>query len=161
MLPILIALAAAAQPAPAPPPPTIGRTAWIFSTIEHSEWCPAGNVRLDLRTGRYELTHGASRRICSDRNLQRPVASGTLTAPRLADLRAAYLRALNEGLEDPVCRDGGRPARIVISNGGNAILVVASGSRTVSPPENRSCWSEAANALRSLLDHQFRAERRR
>jgi hypothetical protein len=161
MLAFLTALAAAAQPAPAQPTPTIGRTAWVFSTIDNSEWCPAGNVRLDLRTGRYELTHGASRLVCGDRNLQRPVTSGTLAAPRLADLRAAYLRVLSEGLEDPVCRDGGRPARIVIGNGGKTILVVASGSRTVSPPENRSCWSEAATALHNQLGRQFRTERRR
>jgi hypothetical protein len=160
MLAFLAALAAA-QPAPAPPAPAIGGTAWVFATIEHSEWCPAGNVRLDLRTGRYELTNGAPRRVCNDRNLERPVTRGRLPAPRLADLRAAWLRALNDGLEDPACRDGGRPPRIVIGAGSKPILVVTSGLQTVSPPENRGCWSEAANALHNLLDRQFRAERRR
>jgi hypothetical protein len=159
MLAFLAALAAAAQPASAPPAPTIGRTAWVFSTISNGEWCPAGNVRLDLRTGRYELTQGARRPVCNDRNLERPVTTGTLPGPSLADIRTAYLRALGDGLVEPACRDGTGPTRIVV--GGKMILVLASGSQTISPPDDLSCWSEAASFLQNLLDHQFRAQRPR
>ena len=66
-----------------------GRTAIVFSTIGHSEWCPAGNVRLDLATGRYAVTPTAPRLICTQPNLERPVFTGRLKGTPLADLQRA------------------------------------------------------------------------
>ena len=151
----LAVLLAAAQPTEPAAPPALGRTAWIFGTISHSEWCPAAPVRLDLRSGRYELTLKARRPRCVDPRLERPVRTGTLDGSRLAALRSAYLRVFEEGLEKPICREGGRPEEIIVSNGGTPILVLATGWRTVSAGDDLSCWSEAASALHELLDETF------
>lgn len=151
---LLAAFVAAIEPLPSPDP-AVGRTAWVLSTIEQSEWCPEGHVRLDLATGGYELTPRAPRRICNRARLERPVRTGRLAAKRLSQVRAAYLRVLREGLADPKCRDGGRPDRVVVSNGGPQILVVARGSGLASAPDNLGCWSEAADALYGMLDEMF------
>lgn len=159
MLSLLAALFAASQPAPSPAAPTLGRTAWILSTVDQSEWCPAGNVRLELATGRYAHTAGARRPACVDRRLERPALTGRLNAARLATVRAAALRVLTEGSTKPACRDGGRPQEIVISNGGLHILVLTTGAYSQSAPDDLSCWSDAAWALHSLLDETFRTPR--
>lgn len=153
---LLAAAVAAIQPLPSPDP-SIGRTAWVLSTIEQSEWCPAGNVRLDLGTGRYELTPRAPRPVCNQAPLERPVTTGRLAPKRLSQVRAAYMQVLRQGPEDPICRDGGRQARVVISNGGPQILVVARGSGIASAPDELGCWSEAAEALHDMLDEMFRS----
>ena len=135
----------------------IGRTAWAFSTVGQSEWCPAGNVMLDLRTGHYELTPRAPRSVCNKPALQRPIRRGTLSARQLAPLRAAYLRALREGLEKPVCQGGGLPesTEVIIDNGGLRVLVVTDGSRSISAPDALGCWTHAAMDLKDLLDRVF------
>lgn len=130
-----------------------GLAGTIFSTIGHSEWCPAGNVGLDLSTGDYAFTARAARRACNNRDLQRPVVRGRLDAARLAAVQQAYRRALTEGLD--VCRDGGRPQRIVVSNGGKPILVLTSGVGTTAAPDDLSCWSEAGLALQRTLADTF------
>lgn len=152
---LLAAFAAAAQPLP-PPDPAIGRTAWILSTIERSEWCPEGHVRLDLRTGRYELASRLSRPVCNRPGIERPVRAGRLAANRLSQVRAAYLQVLREGLKGSQCLDGRRPETVILSNAGTPILVVAGDARTASAPDDESCWSEAAVALQNLLDDMFR-----
>jgi hypothetical protein len=154
MLALLAAFAAAAQSTPSEGA-GLGRIAWVFSTIDHSEWCPEGHVRLDLRTGRFELTSRADRKVCNRPGTERPVTTGGLAARPLAQVRAAYLRALGEGLIHPQCRDGGRPDRVVVSNGGTQILLVATGRDTASAPDDLSCWSEAAEALQHALDEVF------
>ena len=157
LLAAFIAFGPPAPPAEAFPP---DRTAWIFSTVGQSEWCPAGNVRLDLRTGQYAFTATASPATCDEPGLERPVRTGTLDAGDLAAVRAAYSRAQMDGLEQPVCREGGRPERLIISNGGPHILLVASGAITMSAPDDLSCWSEAALALHDLLDEEFASDNR-
>jgi hypothetical protein len=155
MLSLLTAFAAATtQPVTASNSPELGRTAWVFSTVGHSEWCPAGHVMLDLVTGRYSLTPRAARPACSNRKLDRPIKKGTLSGTQLASIRAAYLRAVAEGLESQACIDG-QPHEIVISNGGTPILVVATGYATRSPPEDVGCWGDTANTLHDLLDRLF------
>jgi hypothetical protein len=163
MLSLIAAFWAATQPAPPPPPNVgaLGRSAWVFATVEHSEWCPAGNVRLDLRTGNYAFTAGAPRRICQQAGLERPVATGRLEAHRLAALRAAAARVLTEGFVDPACRDGGRPHTIVVDNGGTPVLLLTNGAGTAAAPDNLSCWSEAANALHASLEETFSPPHRR
>ncbi|MEA3061675.1 MAG: hypothetical protein QOJ94_1456 [Sphingomonadales bacterium] len=162
MLPVLAALLAAAQPPQrAQLESALGRTAWVFATIGHSEWCPAGNVRLDLVSGRYELTGRASRRVCGQRRLERPVVAAQLGGARLDVLRAAYRRVLAEGLESPECREGKHPDMIVISNGGTPILVVATGALTMAARDDLTCWSGAANALHGALDEAFSAAHQR
>ncbi|MFL6862742.1 MAG: hypothetical protein ACJ8DZ_07065 [Allosphingosinicella sp.] len=134
----------------------LGRTAWVLATVEHSEWCPAGNVRLDLRTGRYALTHRAARLACNKAGLERPVITGRLAGSSLAAARAAYRAAVESGLTSPECRNGGRPKMIVITNAGPQILVVATGRFTATPPKDLSCWSDAAYALQRTLEEAFR-----
>lgn len=153
MFSILTALTLAIQ-APPSKPVTLGRTAWIFSTVGHSEWCPAGNVKLDLRTGRFELTPRADRRVCGDHSLQRPIKMDKLNGAKLGALRTAYLRVLAEGVESHACRYG-EPHDIIINNGGVPILIVATGYATRSAPDDWGCWSEAANSLHELLNHAF------
>lgn len=131
------------------------RTAWIFSTIQHSEFCHAGNVRIDLRTGHYVLTPLAPRKRCNEPELERPVLLGSLSAWRLAKLRGAYTRVLDEGVISPDCQDGKEPEMIIVSNGGTPLMVVATGAFTVAPPEYLSCWSKAAKALHEALDEAF------
>ena len=146
------ALLAVAQPAPSA---TLGRTAWIFSTIDHSEFCSAGNVKLDLLSGRYELTNGAPRKLCGDANLERPIKTGQLGVGQLETLRTAYLRVLNEGFESDACRDGKHPEHIIVSNGGTPILVVTTGRFSAVAPEDLTCWTDAANDFHDLLDKTF------
>lgn len=155
MLALLATLIAAAHPPDPAPAVRLGRTAWIFATVGHSEFCPAGNLILDLKTGRYTLTPRASRRTCQQAGLERPVVRGRLAGARLAGVRTAYLRSLSEGLESELCREGGRPENITISNGGTPVLVATNGSGSGSAPDDLSCWSEAATALHDALDEAF------
>lgn len=155
MIALLASLAAAGQAPGAAEPAFPHRTAWIVATVGHSEWCPAGNVRLDLVSGRYALTPRASRRVCGEAELERPVTEGALDADRLAIVRAAYRRVLAEGLQNPECEDGPPRDLIVVSNGGTPILVLATGAATGSPPDDLTCWSEAAFALHDALDEAF------
>ena len=158
---LFAALMAATHSLPAPKQVALSPTAWIFSTIAHSEWCPAGNVRLDLRTGEYMLTARAPRRICHDANVERPVNRGRLPQARLNALRAAYSQALAQGLANRECAQGRQPTKFVISNGGTPVLVLTTGQRTLSAPGELSCWSDAADALHAALDHEFPSARRR
>ena len=139
MFPLFAAFMAAARPAHASKPFEIGRTAWVFSTIAHSEWCPAGNVMSDLRTGRYTLTARAPRPVCNDIGLERPSTRGRLTGQSLEAVRAVYLRAMIQGLENPYCQPGKRLNKFAISNGGTPVLVLTSGRSTLSAPGELSC----------------------
>lgn len=161
MLSLAAALLAASQPAPSSATVALGRTAWVFSTVGHSEFCPPGHVRLDLTTGRYALTARAPRRVCNEARLERPVSMGRLGAGRLAAVRAAYLRILTEGFMSRACRNGERREEIVVNNGGTPILVLATGAETGSAPDDLGCWSDAASALHHVLDDAFRSAQRR
>ena len=154
MFPLLAALLAASHSAADSKPPPLGRTAWIVATVEHSEWCPAGNVRLHLRTGRYSLTRRAPRQVCGGA-IERPVTTGTLDPERLAAIQAAALRVVMEGFESPACENGEHPEDIIVSNGGTPTLVLTTGFATGSALDDLSCWSEAATALHDLLDETF------
>jgi hypothetical protein len=159
MLSALAVLLLASPSAASSEASALGRTAWIAATVEHSEWCPAGNVRLHLRTGRYALTRRAPRRACQDARLERPVRTGSLDSGRLAAVRAAALRVVAEGMESPACRDGERPEDITVSNGGTPTLILTTGFATGSAPDDLSCWSDAAAALHDLLDETFASDR--
>ncbi|HYI39089.1 MAG TPA: hypothetical protein VE053_02095 [Allosphingosinicella sp.] len=160
MLAALAALLLSSQSAEPAKPPALGRTAWIVATIEHSEFCPAGNVRLSLRTGRYALVRRASRPVCHDAGLERPVVRDILDPKRLAAIRAAALRVVAEGFESPACRDGNPPEDITISNGGTPTLILTTGFATGSAIDDLSCWSDSATALHDLLDETFAPESR-
>ena len=158
---VLAAIMGVAQQGSASTSTSIHGTAWVFSTIAHSEWCPAGNVMLDLRTGTYSLTARASRRVCNDVSLDRPTRRGRLRAGQLATVRAAYLRAVEEGLENADCQPGRRLNKLVISNGGTPVLVLTTGRGTLVAPGQLSCWSDAADALHDELDRAFPAAQER
>lgn len=134
------------------------KTAIIFSTIGHSEWCPAGNVRLDLATGDFTLAPTAPRHLCNRPDLERPAITGRLDAAALTAIRRAYELAQGEDLDG--CRNGGRPP-LIISNGGTPILVLTSGARTVATPSSHSCWSESARMLHRKLEGAFAPFRQR
>ena len=157
MLALFASLLAAAQFGQ--PPAVFGRdaTALLFSTVGQSEWCPAGHVRLDLRTGRYAHTPTASRLICNNPQLQRPVRTGRLSGDSLAAVRSAFRRVQAEGLKNDACRDGRRPEAIIISNGGPRIMVLTHGTRSEAAPDDLSCWTQAAHSLHQLLERQFPA----
>ncbi len=133
-----------------------GRTATVFSSVGQSEWCPAGNLWLDLSSGEYRFTARAPRLICSTPNLERPVRKGRLDRRRLAGLRLLYGRAQAEGLD--LCRDG-RRGDIVISNGGVQVLVLTTGARSMVAPEELGCWTKAADALHRALNDNFPSPR--
>ena len=147
-------LAAAAQLSAPPLPAPFRGTARIFATIGHSEWCPAGNVHLDLATGGYAFTPRASRRICEAEGIERPVSSGTLRRSILAQVRAAYLGVLSEGFEKDPCRDG-PDAEIIISNGGTPVVLITTGAFTLAAPQDLTCWNRAAHRLHDALDDAF------
>jgi hypothetical protein len=81
--------------------------------------------------------------------------NGVLATEDLWEVQAAWRRAEAEGLEDPACGRRGQAQRIVISNGGTPILRVTRRGRTVAPPGNEGCWSEAALQLHSSLRDLF------
>jgi hypothetical protein len=161
MLSLIAAVLAATQPSPPPNVAALGRTAWVFATVAHSEWCPAGNVRLELQTGRYDYTARAPQRICHDVGLERPVTTGSLGADRLAAVRAAAARVLIEGFVHPGCRHGGRRDVIVVSNAGTPVLVLTNGAGTAAAPDDLTCWSDAASALHASLEEALRPAHRR
>jgi hypothetical protein len=146
MLALLAALSAASQPAPSSD--ALGRPAWVYGTVQQSEWCLPGFVRVDVRTGRYAFRARAERSVCNTPGLERPERIGTLRGEYLAAIRAAYLRALADGLTSQECR-------IVVSNGGPQTLVLTNGERTESAPLELGCWSAAADALHDALDDAF------
>lgn len=117
------------------------KTAVIFGTVGHSEWCPAGNVRVDLVTGRYELTPRAPRAVCLDTDLERRSFEGRLEGSRLRALQQASEHALADGFDK--CRAGMRSDEIVVSNGGVPVLVVTDGRGTASAPSDLNCWTDA------------------
>lgn len=133
-----------------------GRTARIFSTVGHSEFCPPGNVTLDVRNGRYALTRTAPRSVCDDVTLERPQQRGRLAGAKLAKIQTAYQRVLNEGFASQRCRDRSPSGEIFINNGGTPVLVLTTGRATGSAPDALSCWNGAAKALHNLLEATFR-----
>lgn len=140
--------------AASPPVGDTRGTAMVFATVGESEWCPAGNVRVDLRTGDYAFTATAPRAVCQDENLERPVSEGRLTGARLRALRQGFQGAVTDGLD--FCRNGRRPEEeIVFSNGGLHVLVVTDGRHTDAAPSNLSCWTPAARSLHDRLYQTF------
>ncbi len=155
----LTAVAGASVPAGAAER-AIGEPVSIFATIGHSEWCPRGNVRLELTTGRYRVTAPRTWRTCRRPPFRRRVSAGVLAPADLGSVILAFQRVRNEGLEQPACRNGGQPEVVYLSNGGDPTLRLTSLGRTLSPPGNRSCWSDAAWGLHRLLEELFDPRRR-
>jgi len=127
----------------------------IFATIGHSEWCPPGTVRLNLATGRYLVRAPRTWLRCRRPAYQGPIRTAVLGAENLAAVRVAWQAAVSEGLEHPSCRNGGQPPGLYLSNGGDPTLRLTARGRTLSPPGNRSCWSDAAWRLHRLLEDLF------
>lgn len=133
------------------------RTAFVFGTVGQSEWCPAGNVKVDLATGEYAFTARASRSVCQNLGLERPVVEGRLAAAQISALNQSFERVGEQGLN--ACQGGRRPTDVIISNGGLHVLVVTNGQATDSAPSDLSCWTEAAWELHGLLDATFPSSR--
>lgn len=146
-----VAAASAATPVSASArEPGSSRSASVFATVGHSEWCPPGTVRLDLGTGRYTVTAPRTWRTCRRPPYRSRVRTGALAADALAGVRAAYQVAVSEGLGTPACHGG-----IVVGNGGIPSLRLTSSGRTMAPPDDASCWSHAAWRLQRLLNSLF------
>jgi hypothetical protein len=153
---VLVAwLAAAAVAAGASGLAHPGHSASVFATVGHSEWCPPGSVRVDLGTGRYTVTAPRTWQVCTRPPFRSRIRRGRLGPDDLAAVWAAYRDAESAGLANPVCRNGARPENIVISNGGTPTLRLTDRGRTVSPPNDSSCWSEAAWRFHRLLEDLF------
>ena len=150
MLMSLLAMMMAGPTAASPDRFAPHRTAVVFSTIDNSEWCPAGHVQIDLVTGQYVATRG---RLfgdgCDDPNLERPVTKGQVAGEDLALLQVAYVRAETDGLS--VCSPGVGPVSQRGSNGGPQILILITGAQVVAAPEELGCWSAAAKSLERAL----------
>lgn len=73
----------------------------------------------------------------------------------LQTFRDAFDLVRSEGLETSICRAGGKPDDIIVSNGGLPTLVVTTGAKTEHAPDRLECWSEAAKSLRVLLETTF------
>jgi hypothetical protein len=84
-----------------------------------------------------------------------PFSMGNLNRKNFSPFRRNTGKLLAEGLKRKICRDGGQPDEIVIANGGVPILVMATGGRTASAPDDLVCWSQAAEALETALDEAF------
>jgi hypothetical protein len=136
-------------------PPVADRpgTAVVFATVGESEWCPAGNVRVDLRTGDYAFTATAPRTVCQDETLERRVSEGRLYGAQLRVLRQDFQRTVSDGLN--LCRNGRAPEETIFSNGGLHVLVVTDGRRTDAAPTDLSCWTPAAWSLHDRLAETF------
>lgn len=153
---VVITISACASATP-PKAPDNRQTAVVLGTVGQSEWCPAGNVRVDLETGKYALTARAPRIVCQDRDLERATVEGRLDASRLLALQQAFQKAITGGLNK--CRGGQRSDEVIISNGGLRVLVVTNGRATDAAPTEISCWTDAAWALHNLLDQTFPSSR--
>lgn len=140
-------LAAAGDPEP-------GHSGTVFSTVGHSEWCPSGTVRLDLATGRYTVTAPPTWRECRRPPFRSRINAGVLDADELVRARDANRSAEAEGLEDPACRNGGRPDRIIVS-GRTPVLRMTNRARTLMAPAEHSCWSDAGLQFRRVLEDLF------
>lgn len=134
------------------------RTAWVVATIQHSEWCPAGNVRLDLQTGEYFLTELAKREVCQNENLERPIVTGKLHQSDLSRVRLAFTSAEIDGLAIPECRNRRDPGFIIVTNGGVPMLALTTGAWTDNAPERLECWSKSANSFHDTLEEVFKAD---
>ena len=156
MLAILMAGSLLGEPATPSDRSLTGRTALVFSTVGQSEWCPAGSLLLDLSSGEYKFTARASRPLCSNPNLERPVQRGRLDSERLEELQSSHRRAQAEGLDS--CRNG-RRGEVVVSNGGERILVLTSGAGSMAAPDELGCWTDAARALHQALSDAFPSPR--
>lgn len=150
LLPLLLAAHSAAGAATVAP-----SSIAIFSTVGHSEWCPAGTVYLDLRTGRYSLMPRAERSTCHKADVGRRIREGTLTAVQLRAVRKAQEAVQTEGMTLKACREGREPPNLVISNGGRVTLVVSGGTSTEAAPEELGCWTHAAEDLHNALERTF------
>lgn len=127
----------------------------IEASVGHSEWCRNGTVRLNLATGRYLVRAPRTWLSCRRPAWRRAVSTGILPAGDLRAVREAWRRAEAEGLDNPACRNGGRPPQIVIMNTYPWTLRLTNGRRTSAAPNDLSCWSEAARQFELTLEHLF------
>lgn len=156
MVPLLLALFAVGQPGPPSDAHALGHSGVIVSTIGHSEWCPPGDMRLDLETGRYLVIRRAPRKTCNESNPEREVASGILALGQLQRVRAAALLVQTDGALNSDCRAGGKPLdHVVISNGGTPHLLLSTDRAFTWAPDDLSCWSEAVHDLYNALGDTF------
>jgi hypothetical protein len=143
--------------------PAIGRErpyqASLVASIGHSEWCRTGRVRLNLATGHYTITAPPTWRTCRRPPWPSRVRTAVLPSADLATIRDAWRRAESEGLERPVCRNGGRPETMYVSNGGARTLRLTLHRRTLAPPRDEDCWSDAASHLHDVMERMFNPRR--
>jgi hypothetical protein len=139
--------------------PAIGRErpyqASLVASVGHSEWCPPGTVQLDLMTGRYTVTAPRNWRTCRRPNWPRRTRTGVMTSLELVPIQVTFENATEGGLEHPLCRNGGHPEQIVISNGGTPVMRLTERGRTTAAPSDQTCWTGAASRLKCLLDAAF------
>ena len=124
------------------------RHATVAASVANSEWVRAGEVSLDLRTGRYTLRHRPSR-LAPKAPIR--ITRARLRTRELAPLRAAYLAAHANGLVEPNCTN----SDIIVGNGGTHYLDLTADETTVWVNSLQRCWTEAATNLDRLLEVTF------
>jgi hypothetical protein len=152
MLSLLLLLASTVL---APAPNSSEEPRLIIATVGHSEWCPPGDVNLDLKTGRYFLVPRGPRESCNERDHPRAARQGVLRGEALERIRSASLRVDAVGALNPDCRDGGKPRDLVTSNGGTPRLALSTAAAVIRAPDDLSCWSGAVNQLHRILEDVF------
>jgi hypothetical protein len=124
----------------------------VIASVGTSEWGPPGQVRLDLATGRYQLTAAVpTRGAPAGRS-----GPGRLDPARLQRVRGVVRAALAGTLEERACSAGGPPPTLVISNAVGPIeLELDASGRRMKAPSDRSCWTPGAMRLQRVMDDIF------
>ena len=151
----MVTLLLAALLVAAAPDTTPRVSAMIISTIGQSEWCPAGDVRLELSTGSFVLRALTRSPDCNSQSFERPVTQGVLGASDLERVRVAALKVQADGLVRLECRRGGKPGQVVISNDGPRHLALSTDHGLSWTPEDLSCWTESGLDLHRTLEEVF------
>jgi hypothetical protein len=120
----------------------------LFALMDKNEWCPAGSVYVDLRTGAFLLRPRLQRPACQDPKSQAPVERGRLDQASLLELRSASAKAREAGLARKICL-------LRLSNGGPEALTIFAPGLSATTPENEGCWSDEATALHDRLYRLF------
>lgn len=127
-----------------------GEARMVSGTVDQSEWAEPGEVTVDLDSGTYRFTPGASTRPAPARNA--PLA-GTVAPDLLGELNALVRTADTQGLVDMQCAsiDRSERASMIVSNGGpKRVAIALEGSNESSHPD-LECWTGAARALHNKL----------
>lgn len=122
----------------------------VSGTVDQSEWAEPGQVTIDLDSGAYRFTPGATTRPSPKPNVP---LSGTVVPDLLSELNALASTAGTQGLVDMQCAAIDRSERtgIIVSNGGPHKIAIALDNANETSHPDLECWTGAARALHGKL----------